>query len=614
MTACLNCVPGKYAAVEASAKCSKCPRGWLQQLSEQADCSRPKAGSIVGNGASTEVTIAEGWHASNCTADGCLKSEPCPPGTIGTEPPSEECELCPPGETSFKGSLDCQECEKGKFAATQGAPRCELCDKEKGEYADTAASITCSMCPKGKVSTGTDACLAAPLDEDLPVLQDVRVKTAVESVAGAGPLNHSHVNITWPPFTVEGSPSEVTSVMIEWSNDLEFPADRSDSIVIAMEDAPLRKEHGSLIIDLESQFPPLIASVLYVRLRTLSQDGTAGEWSIPNGKWQVKQDCLPTQYLDASIYTNRSWDPTTFQCQPCPVGASCHGDIAWSGVMAKFGFWRVPGALPNEFASCPFPGACLGAKNLKLEGTYYNKSWENGQWVEFNFDYAKHRLNEECNTYYGFKPGSRLCHTCKDEFRRLGLDRCSSCPTQGQNFGLLILAVLLLVAGGVIVVWMAIKDAGKAEQSEIIRKLPFNFLQVSALAAGFPLHWPPALEGLFDFQGAISTAGEHILNPDCSVRGVSAADLFFAKQIGYAFTPIALTLIIYVYWRVHAMCRGIPWSDRVTVETHTTKDMMIVTICVLLYFFWPTSLKQAFSMFSCRTVGSTSGELFLMAE
>ena len=282
--------------------------------------------------------------------------------------------------------------------------------------------------------------------------------------------------------------------------------------------------------------------------------------------------------------------------------------------MAKFGFWRVPGALPNEFASCPFPGACLGAKNQKLEGTYYNKSWENGQWVEFNFDYAKHRLNEECNTYYGFKPRSRLCHTCKDEFRRLGLDRCSSCPTQGQNFGLLILAVLLLVAGGVIVVWMAIKDAGKAEQSEIIRKITFNFLQVSALAAGFPLHWPPALEGLFDFQGAISTAGEHILNPDCSVRGVSAADLFFAKQIGYAFTPIGLTLIIYVYWRVHAMCRGIPWSDRVTVDTHTTKDKMIVTICVLLYFFWPTSLKQAFSMFSCRTVGSTSDELFLMAE
>jgi hypothetical protein len=355
---------------------------------------------------------------------------------------------------------------------------------------------------------------------------------------------------------------------------------------------------------------------LYIRARTSKADGTPGEWSVPSSTWQTTKDCLQSQYLDTSIYTNRSWDPTTFQCRPCPEGASCLGDITWSGVVAKFGYWRVSSsALPHEFIECPFPGACLGAKNTKLEGSYFNKSWENGQWVEFEFDYAQHHLKEECNSYYGFKPGSRLCHTCMKEFRRLGLDRCSKCPLQGQNVGLLILAVMLLTLGGVAVVWMAIADAGKAEQSEIIRKITFNFLQVSALAAGFPLHWPKELEGLFDFQGAISTAGEHILNPDCSVQGLSPADLFFAKQIGYALTPIGLSFVIYLYWRTYAMCRGIPWSDRKTVSTHTIKDKMVVTICVLLYFFWPTSLKQAFTMFSCRTVGTGNpGELYLMAE
>ena len=144
-------------------------------------------------------------------------------------------------------------------------------------------------------------------------------------------------------------------------------------------------------------------------------------------------------------------------------------------------------------------------------------------------------------------------------------------------------------------------------------QITFNFLQVSALAAGFPLHWPPALENLFDFQGAISTAGEHLLNPDCSVRGVSAASLFYAKQIGYALTPIGLALLIYVGWRTYAWMKGMPWSDRVLVDTHTPKDKMVVTICVLLYFFWPTSLKQTFQMFSCRSVGVESAT-FLMAE
>ena len=119
---------------------------------------------------------------------------------------------------------------------------------------------------------------------------------------------------------------------------------------------------------------------------------------------------------------------------------------------------------------------------------------------------------------------------------------------------------------------------------------------------------------MFDFQGAISTAGEHILNPDCSVRGISAADLFFAKQIAYALTPPALGLIIFALWRTYAACRGISWSDRATVSTHTIKDKMIVTLCVLLYFFWPTSLKQAFGMFSCRFVGSNRDKMYLMAD
>ena len=175
-------------------------------------------------------------------------------------------------------------------------------------------------------------------------------------------------------------------------------------------------------------------------------------------------------------------------------------------------------------------------------------------------------------------------------------------------------AVLLLIGGGVAVVYMAIADAGKAEHSEIIRKITFNFLQVSALAADFPLHWPPALEALFDFQGAISTAGEHLLNPDCSVRGVTAAYLFYMKQIGYALTPVGLALLIYLGWKLYSIVRHVPWTDRgERAGTHTPKDKMVVTICVLLYFFWPTSLKQTFQMFSCRAVGEGT-QTYLMAE
>ena len=165
-----------------------------------------------------------------------------------------------------------------------------------------------------------------------------------------------------------------------------------------------------------------------------------------------------------------SLDPKTWKCFPCPEGSSCAGNIAWDGVIALFGYWRVPGPAPNEFIACPFPGACLGAPNVKFEGKYLNES-EDG--TQDGIDYAMHRFAEGCNTYFGFRPGSRLCHTCLDEFRRQGQDRCSKCPLEGQNYGLMALAVLLVVCGGVVVVWMAIKDAGNAGESEIIRKVNF---------------------------------------------------------------------------------------------------------------------------------------------
>jgi hypothetical protein len=453
------------------------------------------------------------------------------------------------------------------------------------------------------------------MDPALPTLQNVRIFVGRSNTG----LNYSIANIRWNVYEEEISPeispeiSSVGAVFIEWSNNLEFPpAPLSESVRVGYTEKQLRSQPGNVQISLKSRFSTLQSSVLYARVRTIGQDGRFGEVSAPSEKWSVARDCLETSYLNVSLdNTNRSNNPSSWKCSPCPVGASCEGDITWDGVVATFGYWRVPGPAPNEFIACPFPGACLGAANPMQQGKYYNKTWVDGRWVEFNVDYAKHRLKEGCNTYYGFKAGSRLCHTCADEFKRLGRDRCAGCPTQGQNVGLMLLAVLLLIAGGVAVVYLAIKDAGKAEQSEIIRKIMFNFLQVSALAAGFPLRWPPALEGLFDFQGAISTAGEHLLNPDCSVRGMSAAELFYAKQIGYALTPVGLAFFIFVTWRSYSQISGVEWRDRATVNTHTPKDKMVVTICVLLYFFWPTSLKQTFQLFSCRTIG---GQTYLMAE
>jgi hypothetical protein len=83
--------------------------------------------------------------------------------------------------------------------------------------------------------------------------------------------------------------------------------------------------------------------------------------------------------------------------------------------------------------------------------------------------------------------------------------------------------------------------------------------------------------------------------------------------VGYALTPLGLAFVIFIIWKVYAALQQEAWSDRVRVNTHTPKDKMVVTLCVLLYFFWPTSLKQTFQMFSCRSIGSGE-QMYLMAE
>ena len=64
-----------------------------------------------------------------------------------------------------------------------------------------------------------------------------------------------------------------------------------------------------------------------------------------------------------------------------------------------------------------------------------------------------------------------------------------------------------------------------------------NFLQVASLAQAFPLRWPQIVENLFAFQSAVSTIGEALINPDC-ITSMSAAELFYNKQIGFSILPI----------------------------------------------------------------------------
>ena len=177
------------------------------------------------------------------------------------------------------------------------------------------------------------------------------------------------------------------------------------------------------------------------------------------------------------------------------------------------------------FAECIYPPACLGAPNPELNNQFFNK--------DRTMDLAKAiftNTTSPCATHLAFRNHSRLCHACNATSKRQGVARCNVCPERGLTIFLMIFGLLLTVGVIVFLVASAIQDAGKIKLSQSIQKILLNYLQVIAFAQAFPLRWPTFLENLFEFQGAISTVGEHLLSPDCLSTTTSAAELFYSVR------------------------------------------------------------------------------------
>ena len=127
------------------------------------------------------------------------------------------------------------------------------------------------------------------------------------------------------------------------------------------------------------------------------------------------------------------------------------------------------------------------------------------------------------------------------------------------------------------------------------------------MIANLDVPWPEPLEILFDVEGAISTIGEHLLNPECEVTEVSAAEMIYFKQVGYMFSLPVLISLSQAFWYVHAWCQGRAFRYRgVNRRSPSHKDASVATVVFLLYLLYPTLCRQAFALLICESVGTKS--------
>ena len=175
-------------------------------------------------------------------------------------------------------------------------------------------------------------------------------------------------------------------------------------------------------------------------------------------------------------------------------------------------------------------------------------------------DFAQLDSPEQCNSHLGFREGSPLCHHCKNGWYRESQHSCALCAESSAL--LLIVGAVLIIAILALTVRNWIQDAGKIYISSSMQKCILSYFQVAALFSNFSLQWPDSLSTIFKVEGAISTAGEYFLNPNCAVREAyeSDASLYYGKQIAYSVLPPAFVGVSYAFWKVYAMYTGEDWG------------------------------------------------------
>ena len=192
-------------------------------------------------------------------------------------------------------------------------------------------------------------------------------------------LNASALNVS----------ASVAVVDVQWSTDELFKPVNTKT---------RRNQVSPLVIDVPGR---LVDAQVFVRV---SEPG-AESWSVPTKAWVTTETCLDTQYLE-----DTSPDPQSWQCQDCPEGAYCVGSVIWSDVVAKFGFWRVPGPAPQQFRACLLPSACLGAPNPDLYNRYYDGDREETKDLARFHWWNASGQPEACHEAWGFKQEMRRFH------------------------------------------------------------------------------------------------------------------------------------------------------------------------------------------------------------
>jgi hypothetical protein len=372
---CSACMPGMTAGVAGSQTCVKCEKGRYvgHKASKTPNCKLAPIGKYVSDGSTSTIPVPEGFRASSCVDEngaGCQASFVCVAGKFGALPPTgAPCNECPIGYFSSLGWVNCQKCAPGKFASKKSSTVCTSCPIGYVQLAENQPQ--CSKCELGKSTSMAGSKYCEILFNGTIAPPDLRSLRPVDRFSSGLIL------------TVDSLiPESVVSILIQWSTSKKFRNTSGE-----MRELILSKHHvmSRPIVFNASRSGPVWRSPIYLRASWMLSSGRIGRFSEINGYSRVASDCRQ-QYLQTHPNDDLCSPPLDLllkedfhpQCKECPPGGSCNcnyeypgapGILVWN-IAPLQGYWRVPWEPTNStplFYRCPRPDACLG---VSLDDTF----------------------------------------------------------------------------------------------------------------------------------------------------------------------------------------------------------------------------------------------------
>ena len=517
------CAAGKFS--KPSGPCTNCTAGFYQPQEGNGTCI------VCGKGRFSSGKVGQAGADAACPV--------CAAGTFSNQTGSMACINCPAGknlidfgsaESAHDSAEDCEDCPSKSYNPFEGLHHeCFPCP-----FGNSTGSLTCEVCPPGKWRQGSllqSKCYACPAG----YVQEIADSTfcmpcfpgTFQNEDGQSSCKPCLAGRYQPKLSATDACSDCVSG--RFSNTSQAgqctmcPAgkwggigrDGQSVFSDACHDCPLGKHSAAEGTSFTAECDDCAKGKFANRTGVTAciecpmswfEDGKASQackvcpfgWTAPkdsqdrpiNGSANCRSLNFVTSCSGSDQYLNSTdSDPNEWKCEQCPPGGACEGeDVTWENIGNLFGWWKIPveervgnSTLKSTpaFAECMSLPACLGHSNRALEGRFFDTDGRvDLALIKRNTTVNGSSLsNQPCATNLGFRNSSRLCHECNATSRRVGDSRCTPCPPEWQQWGLIVLVLLFATAVVCIIVGSTICDAGEQKLSSGVQKILLNYLQ-----------------------------------------------------------------------------------------------------------------------------------------